>query len=343
MLRIIKVIIMMIVMLICSVNCDLESKSKSAIHESVVVESGDNRITNATITSNDRSAWMGIYQDELYFIPFYPFKGPYNGWLCKFGLDGVQKVAKLNNTSVVYGMVDSYLYYNSTKKTSSHCPIMCYDFTDQTIHEVYSGKINYDYPRLFIGNEVYLPIYDETYHISNPPDYVRIKGKEPAEITTTINGETIGEMTLYKKVVADSVTVFNEKRAMIQTKYGTVMLGYSNTDDKLFILDTDGQVISLFSIPCMWYEGTITAVDDSIYLSFVRYEKYGDWGMLRYENDTLEGTYRISLKDYSVEKLNGDIYNGLYYFGGSYIFACDRNGNMYRLNLDGSVKDVLYG
>ena len=56
----------------------------------------------------------------------------------------------------------------------------------------------------------------------------------------------------------------------------------------------------------------------------------------------MEGTYRISLKDYSVEKLNDNIYDGLYYFGDAYIYACDRDGGIYRLNLDGSVKDILY-
>ena len=57
----------------------------------------------------------------------------------------------------------------------------------------------------------------------------------------------------------------------------------------------------------------------------------------------MEGTYRISLKNYSVEKLNDNIYDGLYYFGGDYLYACNRDGCMYRLNLDGSVKDVLNG
>lgn len=60
--------------------------------------------------------------------------------------------------------------------------------------------------------------------------------------------------------------------------------------------------------------------------NLLRYEKIDDEtykGNLRYENDEIEGTYRINLLDHAIEKISDSIYNGLFYFGGQQFFMID--------------------
>lgn len=330
-----KTILALCVILVCifSVSC----VSESVIHEPVIVVNGDNRIMNDTRSSSDASVWMGVYNDELYFCPF---EGRYQGWLCKFDNAGVQKIYNLKTTRIVFGMIDSDLYF--IKKGGKEYIITCYDFIENMTYEIYYGEVNFFLPVQITGQSIYIPLgYDQ--HLRNdPPKYIQIKDKSVIGITTEINGEPIENMVFYKRIEFPSSVISNFERSVISTEYGTV-IHKQGSEDMLCLIDRDNQIVSLFSVPCLHAVSAVTIVDDVVYLSFLRYEKYGEIGMKRFDNDTMEGTYRISLKNYSVEKLNDNIYDGLYYFGGDYLYACNRDGCMYRLNLDGSVKDVLNG
>ena len=60
------------------------------------------------------------------------------------------------------------------------------------------------------------------------------------------------------------------------------------------------------------------------------------------EEDDKEGTYRISLTDYTIEKVHDGIYNGFFYFGGDHLFATDEYCNVTILDLQGHVVDTLF-
>ena len=87
----------------------------------------------------------------------------------------------------------------------------------------------------------------------------------------------------------------------------------------------------------------MTVINNSIYLSFKRYEKFGKGNILlqRYENDQIEGTYRISLDDLSVEKISDRIFSGMFHFDQTTIWACDELKNIYQLDLDGNIEQVI--
>ena len=82
-------------------------------------------------------------------------------------------------------------------------------------------------------------------------------------------------------------------------------------------------------------------VGDAVYLSVLRYEKYSEIGMKRFENDTEEGTYRINLNDGTTVKVSNQIYDGLYCFDQVCLYACDENCNIYQLDLDGKQTAIL--
>lgn len=330
----IKTVLCICIALVCLAN--LSCTADNAIHEPVMIVNGDNSIMNETRSSSNASVWMGVYNDELYFCPL---EGRYQGWLCKFDTTGIEKIYKLNTTRIVFGMIDSNLYF--IKKGDNEDIITCYDFIENKTYEIYSDEVNVFLPVQITGQSIYIPLgYDQ--HLRNdPPKYIQIKDKSVIGITTEINGEPIADMVFYRRIESSTTIIPNRKRSVIPTEYGTV-IHRQGIENMLSLIDTDDKIVSLFSVPGLQADSAVTIVDDVVYLSFLRYEKEGDIGMKRFENDTMEGTYRISLKDYSVEKLNDNIYDGLYYFGDAYIYACDRDGSIYRLNLDGSVKDILY-
>ena len=131
-------------------------------------------------------------------------------------------------------------------------------------------------------------------------------------------------------------------RSLVSTPYGIVVHneGYS---DLLYLVRNDGNIQSLFHIPCLSSVSAITVCGSEVILSFKRYEKYGDLkiGMKRYVNDTKEGVYRISLKDFSVTKISDTIFNGLYIFSKNVILGCDDNCNVYFLTMDGDIMPIL--
>ena len=92
----------------------------------------------------------------------------------------------------------------------------------------------------------------------------------------------------------------------------------------------------------MTCDTAVDVVGDDVYLSLKRYEGYSESGKLlrRYENDTLEGTWRISLTDFSAVKISDTIYNGLYCFG-DVLLACDESCSVYRLQPDGSTQPLI--
>ncbi len=306
----------------------------STINKPIRVTDDNNNLTNAILPASDATVWMGTYNYELYFCSS---KGKYKGWLCKVGEDGIQKVLKLNSGRIFYGCVDSYIYFYPSSK--GECSVACYDFSSNNIVCTYEGECNVFLPVWIEGQSIYIPLGFDDCQLT--PEYVHIKGRDVVETTTQIDGESIGNMVFYSPIETESESISNFDRAMISTDYGTV-IHQQGIGHMLYLINKENQVVSLFDVPCLDARSAITIVDDTVYLSFLRYEKYGEIGMKRFENDTMEGTYRISLKDYSVEKLNDNIYDGLYYFGDAYIYACSRDGRIYCLNLDGSVKDILY-
>ena len=75
-------------------------------------------------------------------------------------------------------------------------------------------------------------------------------------------------------------------------------------------------------------------LEDNVYLSFARYEKYGDkvGALVSYQNDQLEGTYVIHLSDFSAKKLSSQFYGGIYVFDDGYVYACSKKGSVYQFN-----------
>lgn len=105
-----------------------------------------------------------------------------------------------------------------------------------------------------------------------------------------------------------------------------------------FVEEASGEIVELFSAPCFYSVSALNVRGKDVYLSFKRFEKEGLFGVYtRFRNDEMEGTYRICLENYAVEKISDKIYDGLYIFDDTGIYACDEDCRVYKLDFDGNV------
>ena len=134
-----------------------------------------------------------------------------------------------------------------------------------------------------------------------------------------------------------------DNRGIIPTQYGLVIQN-EGRNTLCYHIGENG-IEPLFNVPCSFSISTCTVIDNYVYLSLLRYEKIDDEtykGNLRYENDEIEGIYRINLLDHAIEKISDSIYNGLFYFGGQQLFCCDSQCNISIMDLQGNTVATLF-
>lgn len=133
------------------------------------------------------------------------------------------------------------------------------------------------------------------------------------------------------------------EKSMIPCENGLLIHNETNGDFLYFVEAETGNVVELFTVECIYASSAVNVHDGYAYLSFVRYTEWGPLGIggKRDETDELNGTYRISLEDYSVEKISDEIYNGLYIFDDTGIYACNADYQVFKLDFDGYVTAQL--
>ena len=132
------------------------------------------------------------------------------------------------------------------------------------------------------------------------------------------------------------------RKALIPCDYG-VLVHNQGQEHLLYLIDNEGSIQELFYVPCMSSISAVNVYGDYAYISFQRYEKYGKLGLggVSFENDTLQGTWRISLSTGESEKISDNIYNGIYIFDNTGMYVCDDESNIYKLNFEGEIIQVL--
>ena len=128
-------------------------------------------------------------------------------------------------------------------------------------------------------------------------------------------------------------------KSMIPCENGLLIHNETNGDFLYFVEAETGNVVELFTVDCIYAYSAVNVHGGYVYLSFVRYTEFGPLGLSGKfdEDDALNGTYRISLEDYSVEKISDEIYNGLFIFDDTGIYACKRDYRVCKLDFDGTV------
>lgn len=303
---------------------------------------------------------MGTYKGKLYLLPQCHHSTKmtkYDGWLCLLETDGIKKLSKLGNGSSVQvvGADDRFLYY--WVKGDSVDKLYCYNIDSQTETLLYSGEA-YLFETTFAAENgsFYIPVvsHDNT----KESKFIHVLNGAVVSATSEQMAYSNGDLRYYLAVkgpkaveqvfVSDAFNAEREisvktakTRVALPCKQGFLIHNEGNSH-LLYHVRSYEEVVCLFEIPCMSSVSAVTVVEDYVFLSVKRYQGYDGILLKRYENDDIEGTYRISLTDYTVEKVHDGIYNGFFYFSGDHLFATDEYCNVTILDLQGHVVDALF-
>jgi hypothetical protein len=190
--------------------------------------------------------------------------------------------------------------------------------------------------------------------------YVHVEGDKVLGVGPLTEGYSLGNSVYYVlsdysdvqverivKTTADSnaevaeLSLGQAYRRSIIPYEGGLLVHNEGLNSLLYRIESDGSVTELFNVSCLDSNSAVNIHGTDAYISVLRYEKYGEKGMLRYENDSLEGTYRINLIDGSVEKINDMCFDAIYNFDDTCFYCCDSSGNIYKMEFDGTTSPIM--
>ena len=302
------------------------------------------------------SVWMGVYDHKLWILPQCGDsiqRTEYDGWLCCFQNEKLQKLTRLADGKQQYPFwKDQFLYY--WKLTYTNCYLYCYNLAQKRETVLYKTmdfpQVN---PSLSSQGFIYMPVSTKT---DDQIEYLLIDQEEIKQVQNDREG-VVFHGTEYKIQLHDTVSTASKAtltwgtenryqlglartRAMITTEKG-LLIHNEGYQQLLYKVDHSGEIQCIFSVPCMDSESALTCVGNYAYLSLKRFEGFGDYGSKRFENDQMEGTWRINIEDGSKEKISELIFDGMYVFDDRYIWACTDECSIYRLDTSNGSIDAL--
>ena len=317
--------------------------------------------------SNDRqynaSVWMDVYNKQLYFCPQRKEGSKmtaYQNWICRFEKGNVRKLYRLNDdlmprhrTSILTELDGNVIYVRYDP--FSVCRVNLDTNADRVLYSDSGPDSIWLYHFVPGENDLLCPLPISSH---NEPTFLHIGSTADTKVLHETCGYKMGdaeylvhrgyydqaEQILCKKDGIFQVLSLGgaERRSLIPSDHG-ILIHNEGWKDILYIIKEDGTVTELFRVDCLESVTAVTVHGENVYLSLRRYQEYGpmEIGFLRSENDEMEGLYRISLLDGTVEKLSDTFYDGLYVFDDSGIFACDEFCSIYKLDFNGNVINTM--
>ena len=313
----------------------------------------------------EATIWLGSYGGRIFYfgdnkIP--SDKTKFDDFLCVFQ-DGelvkIRNKLQNNDNCTILGAVDGFVYYRKHRANDyEHQKLYSFDLQERQETFLYCGSISRT-SNLYFADDgtVYFPLrpgVDET------TQYVHVEGDKVLGVGPLTEGYSLGNFVYYvlsdysdvqvERIVkttvesnaeVDELSLGQAYRRSIIPYEGGLLVHNEGLNSLLYRIESDGSVTELFNVSCLDSNSAVNIHGTDAYISVLRYEKYGDKGMLRYENDSLEGTYRINLLDGSVEKINNYIFDGIYNLDNSCFYCCDSSGNIYKMDFDGTVSPVM--
>lgn len=307
---------------------------------------------------NTEKVWLGCYDKQLYY-----FNREYDGKLFVFQEDALSEVTSLSHnrgsTITIFGIVENYIYYREQNgKDYTNQKLYCYNLqTNENVLLATGNLMNASSIYYSKDGSVYFPLMPES---GEQTQYIHVCGQDFLGIQSLTEGYPLGnsvycvaseytdrqverilEKDMQGQVVNEEISfapAYN--RSVIPCESG-LLVHNAELNSLLYLIHDNGEITELFHVACLASESAVNIHGTNAYICVKRYKKYGEIGMLRYENDTVEGTYRINLTDGTVEKINDMIFAGIYNFDDTRFYCCDSQGDVYVMEFDGSTSPVL--
>lgn len=318
----------------------------------------------ANFYQEDSAVWIGGYGDYLYFCKQDSGdthnQTSFDHWLCMVQDGEIQKVLNLTQRSDEYrvlGLVDSRFYYIQSIHKSFDA-VFCYDLETNTDYPLFQSSEYTFYKKDYIvstDGTLYLAAYSPGSEIQflkiKDTQVLGFQAQRPAFFLNDESywiefGGTASRVIYSSNTKEEELLPYDHYSALIPCNE-MLIVHNENSSEIVYQITQGGQATVLFSIPCLKSVSAMNILGNDVYVSFLRYEKYTESGLMsgitmeRYANDTLEGTYRISLSDGNAVKICDQVFLGLYNVDDTGIFACDADANVYKIDPNGSVTIIL--
>lgn len=261
----------------------------------------------------------------------------------KISSDGFEKIFE----GEALNQIDNRLYYCCYDYTQKNKKYYYYDFEKGVSRFIGNG------PFLSSGFEIIVDDFNTTYLLDVR---VAIKYSENdfevlenyGEIDVVINGKHFKINESCKKVYCDDkgekIADLGKRRTVIPCKDGVLSRKTANEGETvLSAVDLNGKEKELLTSDCYLTLSCMTVHDNKAYISIKRYERGGFLGYKSIKHDVISGTYIVDLNDYSIHKVNNVVFENLYIFDDTGIYAVDTDDNVYKLTFDGAVeRKILY-
>ena len=333
-----------IVIYVCAGLYSVSAQPYQVTEETIRIQGQD--LKNANAYQRNASVRIFLVENQLYYyVRSWPGslgkRSEFDGMLCSIEEGEIVPSQKLG---APMGIDGQFYYYESDDRLFS------YDVVSGEKKEILQLGSKYFSGNYYLDdNGIFRIIADEDVGLC----YLI----EDGIITGTEEGKTWGEYRLGTQVyslksksstdhelycqgrdITDQLARGNE-RVLLPYQDGLLLIngGYGNL---LYFIDADGKITSIFpEFPCMCSTSSINFYDNYIFLSFKRWKSYdkSGLGLNSYENDTLEGTYRIDMTDGTIQKISDEIYNGMFIFDDSGIFCTNRYGDICKIDFDGNL------
>lgn len=261
----------------------------------------------------------------------------------KISSDGFEKIFE----GEALNQIDNRLYYCCYDSAQASDKYYYYDFEKGV-----SRFIGED-PFLSSGFEIFVDDLHTTY-LWDGSKVIKYSENEfevlenYGEIEVVINGKHLKLYEVHEKAYCDA-----DSETIAELGIGTV-IPYKNGvlcrrefayegESVLSAVDLNGKEIDLLISNCYLTLSCMTVHDNKAYISIKRYERGGFFGRKNIKHDVISGTYIVDLNDYSIHKVNNVVFENLYIFDDTGIYAVDTDDNMYKLTFDGAVeRKILY-
>ena len=256
----------------------------------------------------------------------------------KISSDGFEKIFE----GAAINQIDNRLYYYCHDSAQASDKYYYYDFEKGV-----SRFIGED-PFLSSGFEIFVDDLHTTYLWDgnkvikySENDFEVLENYD--EIEVVINGKHLKLYEVPEKAYCDAdsetiaelgiVTVIPYKNGVLCRRE----FAYEG-EPVLFAVDLNGKEKDLLTSNCYLTLSCMTVHENKAYISISRYERGGFFGRKNIEHDVISGTYIVDLDDYSIHKINNIIFDNLYIFDNTGIYAVDIDENVYKLTSDGAVE-----
>ena len=302
----------------------------------------------ANSSQHSSGTHLFVYNQKLYTFTDRMISRPDTGRLAVFGKNDIETVADLGYAQYYSESNECFYFLRSeAAQFSLHC------FSLETLRSTHLMTADaFANPHHLEDGRIVVAVYDYDVSDEIPAHYCMFDGESLIETSDSEPTYRLGENEYAVRQFDNSELVCIQNgqeqslndvipsgaKSLIPCE-GGLLVHNEGQDGLLYFIDEEsGAVRELFYVQCMASDSAVNTYGNYAFLSFTRWEKWGDFGMLRFENDTLEGTYRIDICTGETVKISDRIYSGLYIFGDNAIYAVDRQNQIFLLDFDGNVQ-----